>query len=153
MAHNTSIVRRDPFTGMRQVMDRLFDDSFFRSGPAGWPGAAWSLKEGALPVDLSQADGQIKVRASLPGFKPEDIDVQVHEGVLSIKAGHSEDAESSDERFYRRERAGGSVSRRIALPGVVRDAEVDAQLEDGVLTLTLPLPEQPQPKQIEIHSS
>ena len=153
MAHNTSIVRRDPFTGMRQVMDRLFDDSFFRSGPAGWPGAAWRLEEGALPVDLSQADGQIKVRASLPGFKPEDIDVQMHEGVLSIKAGHDEDEETSDERFYRRERAGGSVSRRIALPGVVRDAEVDAQLEDGVLTLTLPLPEQPQPKQIEIHSS
>ena len=128
MAHNTSIVRRDPFTGMRQMMDRLFDDSFFRSGPAGWPAAAWSLEEGTLPVDLSQADGQIKVRASLPGFKTEDIDVQVHEGVLSIKAEHDEEHESPDERYYRRERVSGSVSRRIALPGVVRDAEVDAHL-------------------------
>ena len=153
MAHNTSIVGRDPFTGMRQVMDRLFDDSFFRSGPAGWPGAASSIEEGTLPVDLSQAGGQIKVRASLPGFKAEDIDVQVHEGVLSIKAEHDEEHESGDERFYRRERVSGSFSRRIALPGVVRDAEVDAQLEDGVLTLTLPLPEQPQPKQIEIQTN
>ena len=153
MGHNTSIVRRDPFHGMRQMMDRLFDDSFFRSGPAGWPGAAWRIEEGTLPVDLSRADGEIKVRASLPGFKPEDIDVQVHEGVLSIKAAHDEEHKSGDERFYRRERASGSVSRRIALPGVVRDAEVAAQLEDGVLTLTLPLPEQPQPKQIEIHTS
>ena len=153
MAHNTSIVRRDPFTGMRQMMDRLFDDSFFRSGPAGWPAATWSLEDGTLPVDLFQADDKIKVRASLPGFKPEDIDVQVHEGVLSIKAEHAEEHESPDERYYRRERAGGSVSRRIALPGVVRDAEVDAHLEDGVLTLTLPLPEQPQPKRIEIHAN
>lgn len=152
MAHNTSIVRRDPFTGMRQMMDRLFDDSFFRSGPAGWPGSAWSLEEGTLPVDLSRADGKIKVRASLPGFKAEDIDVQVHEGVLSIKAEHDEEHESGDERFYRRERVIGSVSRRIALPGFVRDADIEAQLEDGVLTLTLPLPEQAQPKQIEIQT-
>ena len=153
MTHTTSIVRRDPLNGMRQIMDRLFDDSFFRSGPAGWPGSAWSLEEGTLPVDLSQADGTIKVRASLPGFKAEDIDVQVHEGVLSIKAEQAEEHESSDERFYRRERVSGSFSRRIALPGVVHDAEVDAHLEDGVLTLTLPLPEQPQPKQIEIRSN
>lgn len=153
MAQNTNIVRRDPFNGMRQVMDRLLDDSFFRSGPAGWPGSAWSLEEGTLPVDLSQADGKIKVRASLPGFKAEDIDVQVHEGVLSIKAEHDEEHESSDERYYRRERVTGSVSRRIALPGIVHNAEVEAALEDGVLTLTLPLPEQAQPKQIEIHTS
>ncbi len=79
--------------------------------------------------------------------------MQVHEGVLSIKAEHDEEHASSDERFYRRERVSGSVSRRIALPGVVRDAAVDAQLEDGVLTLTLPLPEQPQPKQIEIQTN
>ena len=154
MAHNTSIVRRDPFTGMRQMMDRLFDDSFFRSGPAGWPAAAWSLEEGALPVDLSQADGQIKLRASLPGFKPEDIDVQVHEGVLSIKAEARRGCTSPRTSAT----TGGSASaapfsRRIALPGVVRDAEVDAHLEDGVLTLTLPLPQQPQPKQIEIHAN
>ena len=152
MAHTTSIARRDPFTGMRQFMDRIFDDSFFRSGPAGWPGAAWSVGEGTLPIDVSRADGEIKVRASLPGFKAEDIAVRVHEGVLTIEAAHEAEAESGDERYYRRERLGGSLSRRLALPGVVRDAEVEARLEDGVLTLTLPLPEQAQPKQIEVHA-
>ena len=142
------IVRRDPFANVRQVMDRLLDDSFLR-----WPANGWGLEEGTLPVDVSQADGEIRVRASLPGFRAEDIDVQVHEGILSIKAEHDEEREGAGERYYRRERARGSVSRRIALPGIVHDARVDAQLADGVLTLTLPLPEQAQPQQIEIRSA
>lgn len=141
------IVRREPFVGMRQMMDRLFDDSFFR------PHNGWGLEEGTLPLDVSQSEGVLKVRASLPGFKKEDVDVQVHEGVLSIKAEHTEESETKGERFYRRERTVGSVSRRIALPGIVHDAKVDAELADGVLTLTLPLPEKAQPKQIEIRSS
>ena len=142
------IVRRDPFANVRQVMDRFFDDSFLR-----WPANGWGAEEGALPLDVSQSDGEIRVRASLPGFRAEDIDVQVHEGVLSIKAERDEEREGAGERYYRRERARGSVSRRIALPGIVRDARVDAQLAGGVLTLALPLPEQAQPRQIEIRSA
>lgn len=142
------IVRRDPFANVRQVMDRFFDDSLLR-----WPANGQGLEEGTLPVDVSQADGEIRVRASLPGFRAEDIDVQVHEGVLSIKAEHDEERAGAGERYYRRERARGSVSRRIALPGIVRDARVDAQLAGGVLTLALPLPEQAQPQQIEIRST
>ena len=73
--------------------------------------------------------------------------------MLSINAKHVEESETTDEHYYRRERRGGSVSRRIALPGVVRDAEVNAELADGVLTLTIPLPEKALPKQIEIRGS
>ena len=142
------IVRRDPFLGMRQMMDRLFDDSFFRSQSNGW-----GLDEGTLPVDIYESDGALNVKASLPGFDKDDVDVHVHQGVLSIKAEHAEDHETTDERVYRRERHVGSVSRRIALPGIVRDAEVNAELADGVLILTLPLPEKAQPKQIEIRTS
>ena len=144
------IIRRDPFANMRQVMDRLFEDPF-RRWPAGdGNGQGRGIEEGALPLDVSEGDGRIRVRASLPGFRKEDIDVQVHEGVLSIKARRDEERETRDERFYRRERAAGSVSRRVALPGVVRDASVDAELADGVLTLTLPLPERALPQRVEI---
>ena len=143
------IVRRDPFEllaggGLRQMMDRLFDDSFMRSPlTAGWD-------EGTLAVDISEKDHQLVVRASVPGFKKEDIDVQVHEGVLSINAKHNEEHEEKGETFYRRERRYGSVSRRIALPGVVHEAPVDAELKDGVLTLKIAVPEASRPKQIEI---
>lgn len=87
--------------------------------------------------------------SSLPGF-PKDVEVQLHESALSIKATHVEETETKEERLYRRERRTGSVSRRIALPGVVSDADVSGALEDGVLTLSIPIPEKSKPRQIEI---
>ena len=141
------VVRRDPFVGMRQMMDRLFDESFLRTVNAP------TYDEGTLPVDIYEQDGKLQVQASLPGFTKDDIDIQVHEGVLSINAKHTTEDETENGRYYRRERQITSVSRRIALPGVVHDAEVAAELANGVLTLSLPLQEKAQPRQIEIHSS
>jgi HSP20 family protein len=147
------IVRRDPFellgefAGMRRAMDRLFDENFR------WPGANGLSEEGTLPIDVLEHDGKVVVRASLPGFKKEDIDVQLHEGVLSIKAEHTEETQEQGDRWYRRERRTGSVSRRIALPGIVAEADVTAELKDGVLTLSVPTPEKPGPKQIEISAA
>src|SRR5207248_9360119 len=99
------------FNGMRQMMDRLLGDDALGQG--------WD--EGMLPVDISEQGQQLIVRASVPGFAKDDIDVQVHQGVLSINAKHSTENETTDEKWYRRERRYGSVSRRIALPGIVHD--------------------------------
>jgi HSP20 family protein len=140
------IVRHDPFNTLRQTMDRLFDDGLFRA-PARFS------DEGTLPVDISETDANLTVRASMPGFEPGEIDVNVNEGVLSIKGQHVEEHEEQGERFYRRERSTGAVSRRIALPGIVADSEVDAELKGGVLTLRIPIPEKAQPKQIEIKAT
>ena len=125
-------------------MERFFDDPFFRQ-PMGF-----MTEEGTLALDVAENDREVVVRADLPGFTKEEIDVQMHEGVLSIRAQHSEEHEEQTDRYYRRERSWGSMSRRIALPGVVKDSPVQAQLKDGVLTLRIPLPEATQPKQIEI---
>ena len=140
-----NIIRRDPFgSNFRQAMERFFDDPFFRQ-PMGF-----MTEEGTLALDVAENDREVVVRADLPGFTKEEIDVQMHEGVLSIRAQHSEEHEEQTDRYYRRERSWGSMSRRIALPGVVKDSPVQAQLKDGVLTLRIPLPEATQPKQIEI---
>ena len=145
------IVRHDPFTSLRQTVDRLFDDSFFRDSFFRTPGRL--MDEGTLPVDISETEGALVVRASLPGFQKEDIEVNVNDGVLSIKGQHSEAHEVQGEHFYRRERTFGSVSRRIALPGIVADADVHAELKSGVLTLRIPLPEKAKPKQVEINAA
>jgi HSP20 family protein len=139
---------RDPFqmnNTFRQLIDRFFDDSITRT-------ANPFVEEGTLPVDISERDGKVWVRASMPGFKQEEIDVQVHEGVLSITARKSGEHEESGDRWFRRERYYGSLSRRIALPGIVDKTEVDATLEDGVLTLSMALPEAARPKQIQINA-
>lgn len=126
------------FGNLRRMMDRVFDDTFFRS-PAAF------LDEGSLALDVLEKEGKVVVKASLPGFTKEEIDVQVHDGVLYIKAEHNEEHEEKDAKFYRRERRYGAVSRRVALPAAVAGAEVNAELKDGVLTLTLPVPERAQP--------
>lgn len=135
------------FGNLRRMMERVFDESFMRSSNGA------GLDEGSLALDVLEKDGQVVVKASLPGFTKDEIDVQVHEGVLYIKAEHNEETEDKNAKFYRRERRYGAVARRIALPGTVSEADVNAELKDGVLTLTLPTPPKPQPKQIEIKGS
>lgn len=150
------VVRRDPFAAIEgfspfrplgRVFDRVFDDPFFRSA-----GFGSISDEGTLALDVFEKDGALRVEASLPGFKKDEIDVQVHDGILSIKAQRSAESEQGEPggKFYRRERSWGAVSRRVALPGIVKDAPVEAELKNGVLSLSIPLPEKAQPKQIEI---
>ncbi|MDA0271397.1 MAG: Hsp20/alpha crystallin family protein [Chloroflexi bacterium] len=144
------IMLRDPvFSPVRQMMERMLDDSFFREPLPRLP-LAFSPDEGSLALDVFEKDGALKVEASLPGFKKEEIDVRVEDGVLAIRAHRTSEQEEQNGKYYRRERSWGSVSRRVALPGIVKDASVDAELKNGVLTLSIPLPKKAEPKQIEI---
>ncbi len=109
------------------------------------------FEEGTLALDVSEDETSVVVRASLPGFAKEDVHVEVHDGVLSINATHREEREETGERFYRKERREGSLSRRVALPSQVDDSQAKADLRDGVLTLRLPKSIQAMPKKIAIH--
>lgn len=140
------IIRRSPLDRtMRTVLDFVSHDPFFRLG-----GLDYS-EEGTLALDVAEENGDIVVRASLPGFRKQDIDVQIHDGVLSVKAERTQETETSDEHYYRKERSVGSVSRRIALPGIVTEAQATAELKDGVLTLRIPQAEAARPKQIQVN--
>ncbi|MHC4101024.1 MAG: Hsp20/alpha crystallin family protein [Planctomycetota bacterium] len=141
-----NIIRHhDPIgRSVRDLLSFVADEPFFRT-PVLDADAA-----GALALDIAESDGELIVRASVPGFSKEDIDVQIHDGVLSIKAEHTEDQETTDERFFRRERRVGSVSRTVALPGEFTVTDARAELADGVLTLRLPQAEASRPKQIPI---
>lgn len=136
---------RDPFDfgGMRNLLRGFFDDAGFQLAP--------TLEEGALAVDISEGkEGETIVRASLPGFKKEDVKVSVHQGVLDIRAESKEEHETKDEKFYRKERRWGAVSRRIALPGNPAEDGVQAELKDGVLTVKVQPSKANQPRQIAV---
>lgn len=143
---NSNMTRRDPFSNLA-TLDRLFSgvlaEPFFTSNGT-------SLEEGTLPLDISEDDTHVIVRASLPGFSKEQIQVEVHEGVLTIKAEKREEHEEKGERFYRRERRIGSMSRRVALPSVVQESEAKAELRDGELTLRLCKEPKATPRKIAI---
>ena len=91
--------------------------------------------------------------ASLPGFTKDEIDVQLREGMLTVKGEHREEKETMEGRYIRRERRYGSISRSVSVPGVAGDAPVDAELKDGILTVKIDTPARPQPQHIEIRSA
>ena len=140
----TELTRYDPF---REVMNRFFGNA----EPAGYGNG--STDEGTLAVDISETPDEIIVRASLPGFTEDEVDVQLHQGVLSINAKHVGEREGAEnERYHRRERFWGALSRRIALPGLVHEADVKAEMHHGVLTLRIPVPSAAKPRKIKIKS-
>jgi HSP20 family protein len=148
----SSIMRRDPFeaTGLNRIFSTFFDDPFFMDVPRVAIRVPGAIEEGTLPLDISEDEKNVIVRASLPGFRKDDIEVEVHDGVLSIKAQAAEEKEEKGETYYRRERRMGSVSRRVALPATVIEGEAQAELKDGVLTLRIPKVAKLAPRKIKI---
>jgi HSP20 family protein len=141
-----TIIRREfdtPFATMNRLMSQLWNDQL-QEGGMGAP------QEVLLPLDVSEDEKSVIVRASLPGFKADDVDVQVHNGILTIKAEQSEEHEEKGERFLRRERRFGAVTRSVALPSMVDEDACDASLEHGVLTLRIPKSQAAMPRKIRI---
>src|SRR5687768_16271042 len=114
------LVRRNNTPAFNQLFNDFFQDPFFQS-----EAPVLSEAAEAMPLDLSEDDKNVIIRASLPGFSKEDIQVEVNDGVLTIQGQHTEESESN-EKFYRRERRTGMVSRRIRLPDTVTHEQAQA---------------------------
>ena len=137
----STIERR--FADMEQMLDRLGARSFWRSPTPFEDGES-------LALDVREEDGTVIVETSLPGYKKDEIEVELTGGTLSIRAEREHEEERKDAHYYFRERSHGATRRRVDLPGVAADAAVDASLKDGVLTLRIPLAEAARPKRVEI---
>ncbi|MBI3763407.1 MAG: Hsp20/alpha crystallin family protein [Chloroflexi bacterium] len=146
-----NIVRWEPFREaltLRDAMDRLFAESFVRPF-GGWDGEMLGEFQ-PLPVDVIENKDEVIVKATVPGLKAEDIQVNVTADVLSIKGETKSESEVKDANYVRRERRYGSFARRLTLPTTVVTDKAKAEFEDGVLTLTLPKADEVKPKTIQI---
>jgi HSP20 family protein len=88
----------------------------------------------------------------VPGIKPEDLDITVTKNTLTIKGEVRQEEEKEEERYHLRERRYGRFARSITLPTSVDADEIEANYENGVLTLRLPKTEEVKPKRIEVKS-
>jgi HSP20 family protein len=144
----TLMRRPSPFgelVTLRQAMDRLFDDTVYR------PFNGISATEHArLPLDVRTTPDALLVEASLPGVKPEDVEITVENGTLTIWA--EDRTESSEELggWLVREITHGSVMRSVTLPTGLEADRAEATFEHGVLRLRIPRAEQVKPRQIRI---
>ena len=106
----------------------------------------------AFRTDIRDLGDKFLLEAELPGFRKEDISLDVKDGILTITATHKDAAEKKDDKTYvRRERRYGSFSRAFDISGIEESA-IAAQYDSGILTLTLPKqqPAQPVRRQIAI---
>jgi HSP20 family protein len=105
-----------------------------------------------LPLDIRQTDEAFFIEASVPGFRPEDVEITLDENVLTIRGRRESKDETNEGGYVRRERLSASVYRQVSLPNEVKADEITASFNNGVLTITVPRAQRAQPKRIPVSS-
>jgi len=150
------IVRWEPFrdlVSLQERMNRLFDESF-RGVGRGNQDDEWALGGSWAPaVDIYEQDGNIVLKAEVPGIDPKDVDIRVENNVLTLRGERRFDGEVQKESYHRVERAYGNFTRSFTLPSVVDTEKIKAEYRDGVLRMTLPKKDEAKPRQITISVS
>jgi HSP20 family protein len=129
-----------------ESLDRFFDDWFV--GPT----TLWAIPTfgSVLPVDVYREDGRLLIKAEIPGVTSDELDISVKDNVLTISGETTAEEEVKEEKYICRERRHGSFSRSVALPVEAEGDKAEAAFEDGVLTVTVPVAEEPQPEVVKI---
>ena len=149
-----------PFRGRRgfydpvSEMNRMFDDML--GGMMRRPGGQQrsELTEWAPAIDVVAKDGDLVLRAELPGIKQEDVGITLHDNVLTVSGERKAEQEEERSGYYVRERRYGSFSRSLTLPQGVDESKIHARYEDGVLEVTVEGAAAVQePKRIQIEGS
>lgn len=146
-----------PFRGFRDMqseVDRLFDEAFGGLARRRGRQGTQQLAEWAPAVDVLTRDGNLVIRAELPGVKQEDVDITLQNGVLTISGEHKVDQEEERGGYHVRERRYGSFRRSMTMPEGVDESKIHARFEDGVLEVSVEGAAIEQtPKRIEIEGS
>src|SRR4030088_2168822 len=136
-------IRTNPLrelAAMERSVDRIFGEVFGK--PAN--GKADEPAFYRLPVNVELKDGKYVLTAPLAGCKREEVEVSLADGVLTISAKHSEEKKTERDGYVRQEVVSGNFYRQIPV-GQVDPSSVTANVENGVLTVTIPAPTKPAP--------
>ena len=145
------LVRRpspyDELFSLRRAVDRLFDTDlsrpFFR-----FAGSGWAL--GSMPLDVRTDAESLTIEASLPGIRPEDVEITIEGSTLTLSAASSEERSEDEGSYLVREIRRGAVTRSIALPDGLEADKATATFANGLLSLRIPRAEQVKPHKVTI---
>ena len=136
----SNLIKWDPFVELSTLQKQFFGDDVMSS-----------LKGVNIPTtDVYTRGNQLMVEAHLPNFEQKDIDIQIEEGALIVSAERRESEKNSEDRRYVVRESSNSFYRRIALPKRADVDKIEAQLEDGVLRVEVPLAPLPEAKKVAI---
>ena len=124
---------------LRSRFERMFDELI--DGPE----RAWTPA-----IDVERDNGDLVMRADVPGIKPEEVKIEVQDDILTVSGEHEEKKEVKDKHYLRRERRYGSFSRSIALPAGVEAKKIKAKTHDGVVEVLVPLAKETQKETVKI---
>ena len=150
-----AIVRWDPFRDLatlQERMNRIFDESF--RGAARQDDEDWATGGSWAPlVDIYERDGNLELKAELPGVDPKDVDVSLTDGSLVIKGEKKEAKEEKKKNYHKVERFIGQFYREIPLPSGVDAEKISAITAKGVITVTVPKKPEAQSKKIAVKAA
>ena len=144
-----NLVRLEPFhemVSLRHAVNRLLEDNFsrpFRLAPVNGEGLT-------LAVDMYETDNEVVVKALLPGVKPEDLDINIADNILTIKGEMKTEQETKQASYLHRECHYGAFSRSMVLPAGLNIDKAESDLGNGILILTIPKVEEAKPKVIKV---
>lgn len=146
-----AMIRRNSPLGemltLRNAVDRMFDETFWRPT---WAGRG--LDEYQIPLDVQTTSDSLVVKAALPGVKPEDVDITLDGNTLTITGKQDEEREDEEQGYLVRELRRGSFARSITLSSDLDTEGAKADFENGIVTLTIPKAEQAKPRRIPLGS-
>ena len=136
-----------PFGLMRQFTDEM--DRFFKRGVKFSP----DIELWQPAIEVKEQGGKLSVTAELPGLKEQDVKVTVTDNVLTLEGERKQEKEEKREGYYHSERSYGRFSRSIGLPEGANIDQAAAQFNNGVLEITVPIPEKkPARKEIPVQA-
>ncbi len=143
--------RWNPFQDLRQMQDTM-DRMWRRFGDAPDVPAESrpEIEAWAVPLDVVRQGDDTVIRASMPGVKPEDIQVSIEDNVLTIKGSTAEEHLGGEGAFLMRERRSGSFHRALRLPDAVDPDKVEPRYSHGVLTITVPKADAKRARQLQV---
>jgi HSP20 family protein len=147
MATNPWDLMRE-LSSMHERMNRLWGGVHDRSHEDVTNRGGWQP-----PVDICEAEGQVVLKADLPGLNRQDIELSVEQNTLTIKGHRRPDDQVREEQYHRIERAYGPFSRSFTLPNTIDSGGVRADYRNGVLTVTLPVRQDARPRQIQVEAN
>lgn len=142
------LIRRNPVRDMvafQSAVDRLFEDAF-RSLESTTP-------DNVLAIDVHESESAYMLLANVPGIAPSDLEITVHDGVLSISGELRAPEAKEGIRVHIQERPFGKFTRTIKLPRTIDTDKVEARFEHGMLLVTLPKVADAQPRQISVKAN
>jgi HSP20 family protein len=141
------LTRWNPYNEMRRMredIDRMWRGHYPTTEEDG------EMERWTIPLDVIEEGNNLVVHATVPGVKPDDIEVTLEENVLTIKGKTETEEERKEGEYLMRERRTGAFHRMLRLPDTVNTEKAETAYEDGVLTITFPKVEAKKAKHLKI---